>query len=78
MEQPNELMTLEEIERRYSNKWTVIEPIKQKRKGFQFVEDDVKEGIVRYVGEKDEIKTIWKKCRKDGFIKFKCWTRKRL
>lgn len=60
MEQPNELMTWEEMKKRYPSKWVIVEITKGEM-------PNIEEGIVRYVTNDDEIEAIWVKCRKNGF-----------
>lgn len=59
MEQPNKLMTWEEMVENYPGKWVVV----KKTKGNL---STIKEGIVKYVASDDEISDIWIKCRKSG------------
>lgn len=69
MEQPNKLMTWEEMVENYPGKWVVAE----KTKGNI---SNLDEGIVKYLASDDEISDIWIKCRRAGlnYDKFRTTT----
>lgn len=60
MEQPNELMTWEEMKQRYPSKWVVVETTKGEM-------PNIEEGVVKYVANDDEIDDIMIKCHQKGF-----------
>jgi len=55
MEQPNELMTWNEMKQRYPGKWVIVE----KTEGNA---STIKAGIVKFVANDNEIDDIWVKC----------------
>ena len=59
MEQPNELMTWEEMVRRYPSKWVVVD----KKEGDA---SNIDVGVVKYVANDDEIDDIWCQCLDAG------------
>ncbi len=59
MEQPNELMTWEEMKRRYPSKWVIVD----KKEGNS---STIRTGIVKYVATDDEIDDIWCQCLDQG------------
>lgn len=66
MEQPDRLMTWEEMVEKYPGKWVIV----KKTKGNA---STVEEGIVKYVATDDEMPDIWVRClrAKCGYDKFR-------
>lgn len=59
MEQPNKLMTWNEMVKEYPDRWVIV----QQTKGDV---TNIEEGFVKFVATDDEVSDIWIQCRKAG------------